>query len=523
MKMASKEEGRRILWVDDEINQLQAHIIFLQEKGFVVTPVPSGDDAISAVRNDDFDLVLLDEMMPGRDGLSTLEELKEIRPSLPVVMVTKNEEENLMEQAIGRKISDYLTKPVNPSQILLVIKRLFDAKRIRGDQLTLDYVQAFNRLNQRMFGPMDWVDWIDAYKQIATWEIEISQYRDIGLAQTHAGQKREWNAEFAKYIEKNYPRWLTSKDRPALSADIIDRYVLPHIREGRRVFFIVIDCMRLDQWMNLQPIIEEYFSIDQDYYFSILPTATPFARNAIFLGDFPDRLLELYPDLWRRPDEESSLNKNEPELLNVQLKKKKVRLDTEPVYAKVLEASEGENLARKISTYQHAKLMAMVFNFIDILAHGRSESDILQELAPNEDAFRSVTKSWFEHSSLLEILKYLATIDCRVVITADHGAVIARRATLVKGKREASTNLRYKYGDNLNCNTKEVVFVKNPENYRLPRFGIATTYIFAREDYYFIYPTQYHRYESKYADTFQHGGISMDEMILPIATLIPKR
>ena len=521
--MATKDEGRRILWVDDEINQLQAHIIFLQEKGFIVTPVPSGDDAISAVQNDDFDLVLLDEMMPGRDGLSTLEELKEIKPNLPVVMVTKSEEENLMDQAIGRKISDYLTKPVNPSQILLVIKRLLDTKKIRGDQLTRDYVQSFNKLNQKMFGPMDWSDWIDAYKQISAWEIEIGEFRDVGLAQTHEGQRKQWNAEFSKYVERNYPEWLASEDRPTLSVDIGKKYVIPHLKEGRRVFFIVVDCMRLDQWMNIQPIIDEYFTVDLDHYISILPTATPFSRNAIFLGDFPDRLEELYPDLWRRQDNESSLNKYESELMKIQLKQKRVKLNAEPVYAKVLEASEGEHLARRISTYQHAQLVSMVFNFIDILAHGRSESDILKELAPNEHAFRSVTKSWFEHSSLLDILKYLSTIDCRVVITTDHGAVIARRATLVKGKREASTNLRYKYGDNLHCNTKEVVFVDDPATYRLPSFGISTTYIFAREDYYFVYPTHYHKYESKYADTFQHGGISMDEMILPVATLSPKR
>lgn len=521
--MATREENRRILWVDDEIGQLQAHIIFLQERGFVVTPVSSGDDAISAVQQDDFDLVLLDEMMPGRDGLSTLVELKDIKPSLPVVMVTKNEEENLMDQAIGRKISDYLTKPVNPSQILLVIKRLLDTKKIRGDQLTRDYVQAFNRMNMKMSGPMDWRDWIDAYRQVAAWEIEIGRFRDAGLAQTHASQKREWNAEFSKFIEKNYPRWLSQKERPTLSVDVVKKHVFPHLKEKRRVFFIVIDCMRLDQWMNLQSIVEEYFAVDVEHYFSILPTATPFSRNAIFLGDFPDKLLELYPDLWRRPDEESSLNKYEPDLMNHQLKERKLKLDTEPMYAKVLEASEGDNLARKISTYQHAQLVSMVFNFIDILAHGRSESDILQELAPNEDAFRSVTRSWFEHSSLLEILKYLSTIDCRVVITTDHGAVVAHRATLVRGRREASTNLRYKYGDNLNCNTKEVVFVKDPAKYRLPAFGMSTTYIFAREDYYFVYPTHYHRYESKYADTFQHGGISMDEMILPVITLAPKR
>jgi CheY-like chemotaxis protein len=522
--MPTKDESRRILWVDDEIDQLQAHIIFLKEKGYDVVPASSGDDAIAAVSREDFDLVLLDEMMPGKDGLSTLEEIKDIKPSLPVVMVTKSEEEDLMDQAIGRRISDYLTKPVNPSQVLLVIKRLLDTKRIRGHQLTRDYVQAFNRMNQQLMGPISWQDWIEAYRQMAVWELEIGEHRDSGLQQTHMGQRKEWNAEFGRYIERAYPKWLESRHRPPLSVDVVDKFVIPHIRDGKQVFFVVIDCMRLDQWMMIEPIISEYFSVDVDYYISILPTATPFSRNSIFLGDFPDALQTLYPDLWRIGNlEESSLNKHEPELMKTQLRNRNIKLHGEPMYAKVLDASEGEALARKISSYQHTPLMSMVFNFVDILAHGRSESDILRELAPDESAFRSVMRSWFEHSSLFDILKYLSTIDCRVIMTTDHGSVVARRSTLIKGKKEASTNLRYKYGDNLNCNTKEAVFIKDPSRYKLPSFGMSTTYAFAREDFYFVYPTQFHHYESKYADTFQHGGISMDEMILPVATLRPKR
>jgi len=522
--MTDKDQSRKILWVDDEIDQLQAHIIFLKDRGYAVTPVSSGDDAIAAVAESDYDLVLLDEQMPGRDGLSTLEELKEIKPNLPVVMVTKSEEEDLMDQAIGKKISDYLTKPVNPSQVLLVIKRLLDTRKIREDHVTRDYVQSFNRMNQKLYGPMEWQDWIDAYRQLVTWELEISEFRDADLLQTHAGQKKEWNAEFGKYMEKWYPRWLSSGDGPPLSVDIADKFVFPHLAKDQQVFFIVIDCMRLDQWIKIEPIVDEFFTVNLDYYYSILPTATPFSRNAIFLGEFPDKLHEYYPDLWSRGGkDEASLNRYESELMRRQLKKKRIDLDGEPMYSKVLDISEGENLARKVSTYQHTPLFSMVFNFVDMLVHGRSESQILKELAPDENAFRSVMKSWFEHSSLLQILKYLSTIDCTVVITTDHGSVIAGRSTLVKGRREASTNLRYKYGDNLNCDPKDVVFVKNPEKYRLPRFGMSTTYLFAREDYYFVYPTQFHHYESKYADTFQHGGISMDEVILPIATLKPKK
>jgi len=521
--MVAKDEGRRILWVDDEIEQLQSHIIFLQEKGYSVTPVSSGDDAVAAVSEHEFDLVLLDEQMPGMDGLSTLEEIKALKSNLPVVMVTKSEEEDLMDRAIGKKISDYLTKPVNPSQILLVLKRLLDTKKIREDHLTRDYVQDFNRMNQRLYGPMDWQDWIDCYRQMTAWELEIGEFRDVGLAQTQSGQVKEWNAEFAKFVEKNYASWCHDKNRPPLSVDVVDKHVIPHLKNGIRTFFIVVDCMRLDQWLTVQDVVEEYYNVDLDYYISILPTATPFSRNAIFLGDFPDKMQELYPNLWKRSNDESSLNRNEPELLDYQLEQKRVKVEGEHIYAKVIDYEEGQALARKISTFQHAPLVSMVFNFVDMLAHGRSDSEILRELAPTQKAFRSVMKSWFEHSSLLEILKYLATIDCRVVITTDHGSVIAGRSTLVKGKREASTNLRYKYGDNLNCNPKEVVLVKDPSSYRLPSFGISTTYIFAREDYYFVYPTKFHHYEAKYADTFQHGGITLDEMILPIATLRPKR
>ncbi len=521
--MTEKDQSRKILWVDDEIDQFQAHMIFLKDRGYEVTPLSSGDDAIVAVVENEYDLVLLDEQMPGRDGLSTLEEIKTVRPNLPVVMVTKSEEEDLMDQAIGKKISDYLTKPVNASQVLLVIKRLLDTRKIRENHVTRDYVQSFNRINQKLYDPLEWQDWIEVYQQFVTWELEIAEFRDADLLQTLAGQRKEWNAEFGKYIEKMYPRWVNSPARPPLSVDVAEKYVFPHLAKNHQVFFIVVDCMRLDQWMKIQPIVDELFTVDLGFHYSILPTATPFSRNAIFLGDFPDTLHELYPDLWGRGSrDEASLNRYEPELMMRQLRNKRVKMDGEPMYAKVLDISEGENLVRKLPTYQHTPLFSMVFNFVDMLVHGRSESEILKELAPNENAFRSVMKSWFEHSSLLQILKYLSTIDCTVVITTDHGSVIAGRSTLVKGKREASTNLRYKYGDNLNCDPKDVVFLKEPEKFRLPRFGMSTTYLFAREDFYFVYPTQFHHYESKYADTFQHGGISMDEVILPVATLKPK-
>jgi len=520
--MQSKEEVRKILWVDDEIEHLKSHIIFLNDRGFEVTPVSSGFDAVQEVKRTQFDLVFLDEMMPGMDGIATLEQIKAISPNLPVVMVTKSEEENLMEEAIGKQITDYLTKPVNPSQVLLVAKRILESKKLLQNQFTRDYVEQSNKLRMKLFGPMEPEDWIEANRLLSTWDVEIDRNPDVGFSQTQIDFRRECNVEFCKYYEKAYPKWMKSKRRPMLSPDIIGEYVVPHLRKKEKVYFIVIDCMRLDQWLTIESLVSEFFKVDKDYYFSILPTATPFSRNAIFAGEFPDEIDRIIPEIWGSNRSETSLNAHEEQLLRRQLEKKVVKLDGELRYNKVLDQKEGENLARMIPTYQNVGLMAMVFNFLDLMVHGRSESEILLEIAPDQSAFRSLMKSWFTHSSLFAILKYLSTVDCKIVITTDHGSILANKGTTVKGRREASTNLRYKYGDNLNINKREVVLIKNPELYHLPRFGVSTTYIFAKEEYYFVYPTQYHKYVSKYANTFQHGGISLEEVILPVITLSPR-
>ncbi len=521
--MQSKEESRRILWVDDEIEHLRSHIIFLEERGFEVTPVSSGFDAVQEVKDNVFDLVLLDEMMPGMDGLATMEEIKAINPNLPVVMVTKSEEEDLMVQAIGRQIADYLTKPVNPSQVLLVAKRILESKRIQQDHFTRDYVQQSNALRTRLYGPMEPSDWIDVHRLLSQWDVEMDRNPDVGFKESQADFRKECNVEFSKHLEKNYKSWVNSNKGPVMSPQVVSEYVIPHLRKNQKVYFIVIDCMRLDQWLTFEPVVADYFKVEKDYYFSILPTATPFARNAIFAGEYPDKVAEILPNLWKNDGRsESSLNADEDKLLKRQLEKKFVDLKGELYYSKVLEQREAENLAKKVPSYQNVGLMAMVFNALDLMVHGRSESDILLEVAPDESAFRSLMKSWFMHSSLFSILKYLSRIDCRVVITTDHGSILANKETTVKGRKEASTNLRYKYGDNLNCNPREVVLIKNPEDYRLPRFGVSTTYIFAKEDYYFVYPTQYHKYVAKYANTFQHGGISLEECVLPVITLSPR-
>ena len=512
---------RKILWVDDEIDQLKAHIIFLEEHDYGVEIASNGDDAIDRVKNDNFDLVLLDEMMPGRDGLSTLVELKEIDPNLPVVMVTKSEEEQLMEQALGQKINDYLTKPVNPSQLLMAVKRILDKKRILGDQLTRQFVTEFNRINTMLMGPMVWQDWIDIHVRMSGMDLELEDFRDIGLKQSLHDQKKQCNAEFAHFVFNNYPEWVQGNG-PTLSVDIVNNYLAPHLKAKKQTIFIVIDCMRLDQWLMIEPVLAEYFNIKKNYYYSILPTATPFSRNAIFAGEYPDKIAKLYPDAWKLNSTEFSRNRNEHQLLDRQLTKLKVQLNGESKYVKVLDFEEGQNLAKKIKTYSNLPLLSVVYNFVDILAHGRSESEILQEIAPDEAAFRSLMKSWFIHSHLFELLKNLSEQDCTIVITTDHGSVLGTRGAIVYGKRETSSTLRYKYGDNLNCDPKQTFLIKEPRDFRLPVWGLATTYVIAREDYYFVYPTNYSEYQRQYRNSFQHGGISLDEMILPVVTLTPR-
>lgn len=510
--------------MDDEIDQLRSQIIFLEGKGYQVTPVSNGDDAVKLVRKQTFDLILLDEMMPGKDGLTTLEEIKELNPHIPIIMVTKSEEEDLMEQAIGKKIDDYLTKPVNPSQILSAVKRILETKKIREDHISRDFLSDFRRISDLLNARLTWQDWIEIHKTLSKWDLEVENFKDLGLKQTHLDQRKECNLEFGKYIEKEYLGWLGSGDSPVLSTDVVKEYLFPIIKEGKRLFFIVVDCMRLDQWLMIEPLLEEYFFIKTDYYFSILPTATPYSRNAIFSGTFPIDLASEYPELWRRgPEDELSRNRYEADLMREQLKRLGLRLRSQPRYAKILAKADGENLSRKITTYSDISVFSMVFNFLDMLAHGRSESEILKEITPDEAAFRSLMRSWFTHSSLFKILKYLSAQECELVITTDHGSVLGTRGTIAYGRKDTSPNLRYKYGDNLKCDTKDALLIRDPKKYRLPVYSMSTTYIIAKEDFYFVYPTKLSEYRREYRNTFQHGGISLEEMILPVAILRPKR
>ena len=513
--------SNRILWADDEIDQLKPHIIFLEKKGFEITPVTNGGDAVTLIKDKVFDIVFLDEQMPGMDGLATLNKIKTIQPSLPVVMITKSEEESIMEDAIGGKISDYLIKPVNPNQILLTVKRILERKRIRTEKFAQTYLENFNEISNRIQEDTDWKEWVEIYQQLTRWDIDLESGEE-SLLQVLGDQYKEANQMFGRYIEKEYGSWLqgAKKDRPKLSVDIVSDYVLPHLGKDRPALFFVIDCLRYDQWLVFEDLLSSYFSIDTDFYYSILPTATPYSRNAIFSGLFPLEIEDVYPDLWHQGEDENSLNKYEQELLLKQLERKGV--DPKVKYEKVLNADEGRKVADEIHNYLQVPLSTFVYNFVDTLVHSRSDSDVLKEIAPDVPAFRSLTKTWFQHSTLFEIFKTLADEEVVIVVTSDHGAVRALHDTKVLGDRDTSTSLRYKYGRNLSAEEDTTMIIENPADYQLPTPGHSNNYLIAKEDYYFVYPTNYHRYQNRYRDTFLHGGASMEEMILPIATLRPK-
>ena len=514
----------KILWVDDEIDLLRSHIYFLTEKGYTVETATNGEDAIDLVRSKSFDLVFLDEMMAGMGGLQTLSVIKDEHPEIPVVMVTKNEDEGLMEDAIGTKISDYLTKPVNPSQVLLTCKKFLEGKKITEQYVSRDYIKELQDISISLQSQLDANGWIQLYDKIAHWGIELDSHPESGLQQTLADQIRECNVEFSKFIERNYREWLESTKRPSLSLDVVDRFVLPELQENKSVFLFIIDCMRLDQWLMFEEVLREYFTMTRDYYYSLLPTATPYSRNAIFSGAFPDEIETRFPDIWEQwEDDDNSRNKHEPEFLLNLLQRRKVNLKPEPKYIKILDPEYGRGIEQNILSFMNNKLTSIVVNFVDMLAHGRSDSQLLKEIAPNESAYRSLTKSWFMHSSLLGMLRTLSRQkNATIIISTDHGSIRSLRHTKVIADRDASTNLRYKFGRNLKVDERHAIFVKNPKDFRLPRRGMTINYLIAKEDFFFVYPTDIHRYIAQYRDSFQHGGISMEEMILPTIKLEPK-
>jgi CheY-like chemotaxis protein len=516
-------QKRKILWADDEIELLRPHHLFLDEHGYEVTPVNNGEDAIALIQQESFDIVLLDEMMPGIDGLSTLEQIKEHNPNIPVIMITKNEEEHLMNDAIGRRIDDYLTKPVNPSQIFMACKKLLDSRQIRQSQAGQTYVSRSNQISAWLSGEVGWQTWIDIHRLLCEWDIEISGLGDKSIYQMIEDQKKECNQEFSRFIERHFPIWVNSEDdSPPLSVDVVSEFVHPLLERGRQVFFIVVDCLRLDHWMIMESMLSEFFDIRRAYHYSILPTATPYSRNAIFSGLFPNEIAAKYGDLWTDDKDETSLNRHEHKFIDDQLSDMGLELPDGTQYIKVIDPNEGHNLTRKVASPGKVRLISIVYNFLDMLVHGRSHSELLKEIAPDEGAFRSLVQSWFTHSSLFATLQQIARTDATVVLTTDHGAVRGTRASMIHGDRNTSANLRFKVGKNLRCDTKDAVFISDPLTYGLPSSGLGTNFAIAREDFYFVYPTNFNEYQRQYKGSFQHGGISLEEMILPVAIMDPK-
>lgn len=513
-----------ILWVDDEIELLEPHIMMLEDKGYRVTRVTNGKDAIDKVSNSRFDLVFLDEQMPGMNGLETLERIKNQSPDLPVVMVTKSEEEEIMDDAIGHQISDYLIKPVHPKQVLLTCKRLLERGRIREQQASKDYLASFGEISQAMGGSLSWNEWVDIYLQLV--KADFSLESDDGLRQVLSDQQRDANREFGRYIENNYEDWIAASGdkpgelRPVLSHDVVSQYVVPELGKGKPVFFFVVDCMRYDQWLEMERLLYPHFDMQREFYYSLLPTATPYSRNAIFSGLLPSELASRYAELWQNSEQDDhSKNRHEERLLGDLLKRKHVSCKMQ--YEKVVRSGEGKSVVKQLNKMKDNDLNAIVVNFVDNLAHSRSDSPILKEIAPDEKAFRSLTRTWFEHSWLFEALQLLARTDATIIITTDHGVVRALHPSKVIGDRDTSTSLRYKVGRNLKCDTRQAIHITDPGRYGLPGRSINTDYIIAKEDFYFVYPTNYNYYVNHYRDTMQHGGVSLEEVILPVIRLRP--
>ena len=510
-----------LLWVDDEIEQLRAHILFLEKKGYEVVTVSNGTDAIDLCKQRNFDLVLLDEQMPGLSGLETLQKLKELQPSLTAVMVTKSEEENIMEQAIGQKIADYLIKPVNPNQILLTLKKNIHRRAIETEVTQSQYQQNFQQIAMQILDCQTWQDWANIYKRLVHWELELSA-TDSSMTEMLNMQKEEANNGFAKFVKKNYLNWITNKEgAPKTSPDIFKTNVFPLLNEGQKVFLVVLDNFRYDQWRVLEPELSKQFDVEEELYYSILPTATQYARNAIFSGLMPNKIAEMFPDLWVDEDEEEGKNINEEPLIQTQFER--YRRKNTFSYHKINTQADADKLLQQLNTLGKNDLNVVVFNFIDMLSHARTESKMVRELANNESAYRSITLSWFRHTVISDFFRQLAQTGCKVIVTTDHGSIRCTQPVKIVGDRNTNTNLRYKLGKNLGYDDKSLFVIKEPQKAMLPSPNLSTSYVFATGDSFFAYPNNYNYYVSYYRDTFQHGGISMEEMIIPLITLTGKK
>lgn len=512
----------KILWVDDEIDLLKAHVMFLETKGYDVTTLNNGQDAIDLCAKETFDIIFLDENMPGLSGLETLNQIKTFNSMIPVVMITKSEEENIMDMAIGSKIADYLIKPVNPNQILLVLKKNIHKRDIISERTTTDYRSDFGKIGMQINDSFSFQDWKDVYKKLVYWELELSSTENE-MDELLKMQKNEANSTFVKFVKKNYESWFENPaTRPLISPDIFNKKVFPLLDKGEKVFFILVDNFRFDQWKLIKDILAEFYNFpDEDLYSSILPTATQYARNAIFSGLMPLQIQQMFPELWVDEEEEDGKNLNEKALIKTQIER--FRKNYTYSYNKINDAHSGEKLIENLKQILDNQLNVIVFNFVDMLSHMRTESKMIRELAGTEAAYRSLTVSWFRHSPLYELLKILSKKDYKIIITTDHGTICADNPIKVVGDKNTNTNLRYKVGKNLGYNKKEVFEIQNPAKFGLPSPNISSTYIFASNQDFFAYPNNYNHYVTYYKNTFQHGGISLEEMLIPIVVMEPKK
>lgn len=514
----------KILWVDDEIDSLQSQIMFLENKGYHVHTQTNGFDAIEYVKENSVDVVLIDESMPGLTGLQALQQLKEFNSSLPVVLITKNEAENLMDEAIGSQISDYLIKPVNPNQVWLSLKKIIDNKRLVAEKTTSAYQQEFRNLFMALNNNPNYNEWMDLYKKLVYWELEMKKSDSPEMQEVLSTQKQEANTEFFKFISRNYASWVSPKAAaaPIMSHNLMQYKVLPHLEKGKPLFFVLIDNLRLDQWRAIQPIFAESFRIqEEESFYAILPTATQYARNALFAGMLPIDIEKQFGALWKNDEEEGGKNLHEEEFLRAQLKRLG-KGDIKLSFTKITNNSDGQKMVDNMHNLLQNDLNVIVYNFVDMLSHARTEMEVLKELAGDEISYRSITQSWFEHSPLHQALKKVADKNINLVLATDHGSTRVKTPVKVIGDKLTTSNLRYKHGRNLNYDAKDVLAFRDPKEAGLPMPNVNSSFIFAKEDLFLCYPNNYNHFVNYYRNTFQHGGISLEEMIIPIVRMTSK-
>ncbi|WGK64416.1 T9SS response regulator signal transducer PorX [Croceiramulus getboli] len=511
----------KILWVDDEIDLLKPHILFLEQREYEVTGCQSGTEAIELVDNENYDIVFLDENMPGLTGLETLSEIKSKRETLPVVMITKSEEEYIMEEAIGAKIADYLIKPVNPNQILLSLKKNLDVSRLVSQKTTSSYQQEFRKIAMDLAMVNDFEAWAELYQKLIYWEMELETIEDTGMFEILESQKTEANSQFCKFVDKHYPSWFSDGDGPVMSHTLFRERIVPQLSKEEPTLLVVVDNLRYDQWKAFEPIINNYYKKKSEQpYYSILPTATQYARNAIFSGLMPADMEKKHPDLWLNDTDEGGKNLHEAAFLEAQMKRLGVNLQWE--YHKITSLKGGKRLAENFRSQKNNDLTVVVYNFVDMLSHSKTEMEVIKELASNDKSYRSLTESWFKNSPLLDIIQQAQRLGFKLIITTDHGTINVKNPSKVIGDKNTSLNLRYKTGRSLTYEDKDVLAATDPSTIHLPTINMSSSFIFAKGDLFFAYPNNYNHYVSYYRNTYQHGGVSMEEMIIPFVVLEPR-